>query len=394
MTDSPSDLSAQLHSLRIDKNAIPPARSKWLMPALGSGALLLVAVVWFIVSSSRPPLVETGFVIRQAGAGGATALLTGGGYIVTKDQVIVSAEVAGRVTELNFDKGDRVKKGQWLAKLDDRDYRVALLQSGADRQKAEAELLLADAQIKRARELLAKKFGSQETLDTAERTRAVAAAALAQARAGEAEARLNLDRSVVKAPFDGTVLERLIQIGETARPGFGGEGVKVGVAKLADLKDLEVEVDITERDLAKIREGQRCLVVADAYPDRKYEGYVRLRSPEANRQKSIVQAKVKIDKPDEYLRPEMNAQVTFFDGKPDAAAPTLVLVPKAAVADGAVFVVKEGAVTRTTFEAGGEQGGNLIVKRGLSGGEEVVLDPLGHKLSDGKKIRQKTPSDS
>jgi RND family efflux transporter MFP subunit len=394
MPDSPSDLSAQLNSLRIDKNAVPPVRSKWLMPMLGAGALLLVAVLWLAVSSSRPPLVETGFVIRQAGAGGATALLTGGGYVVTKDQVIVSAEVAGRVTALNFDKGDIVKKGQWLAKLDDRDYRVAALHAAADRQKAAAELLLADSQVKRARDLLAKKFGSQEALDSAERTRAVTAAALAQANAGEAEAQLNLERTVVKAPFDGTVLERLIQVGETARPGFGGGDNKVGVAKLADLKDLEVEVDITERDLAKIKEGQRCLVVVDAYPDRKYEAFVRLRSPEANRQKSIVQAKVKIEKPDEFLRPEMNAQVTFFEGKPDAAAPTLILVPKSAVADGAVFVVKEGAVIRTTFEAGGEQGSNLIVKRGLNGGEEVVLDPASHKLQDGKKIRMKNPAEN
>jgi Cu(I)/Ag(I) efflux system membrane fusion protein len=132
-------------------------------------------------------------------------------------------------------------------------------------------------------------------------------------------------------------------------------------------------------------------VVADAYPDRKYEGFVRLRSPEANRQKSIVQAKVKIEHPDEFLRPEMNAQVTFFEGTPDAAAPTLILVPKSAAADGAVFVVRDGAVSRVPFEADGEQGGNLIVKKGLAGGEEVVLDPAARKLKDGQKIRLKAP---
>jgi HlyD family secretion protein len=392
MTDTPEELSAQLRSLRINPDAVAPRR-RWLWPLLGGG-LAVVAAAGYFIAAARPPAVETGFVIRQAGAGGATALLTGGGYIVTKDQVIVSAEVAGRVVELNFDKGDRVKKGQWLAKLDDRDYRVAAQQAAADRQKAEAELRLAETQVARARDLLAKKIGSQDTLDQAARTREVTAASLAQARAGEAEARLNLERSVVRAPFDGTVLERLIQVGETARPGFGGEGVKIGVAKLADLKDLEVEVDITERDLAKIKEGQRCLVVVDAYPERKYEAYVRLRSPEANRQKSIVQAKVKIEHPDEFLRPEMNAQVTFFEGTPDAAAPTLILVPKTAVVDGAVFVVKEGAVTRVSFEAGGEQGGNLIVKKGLAGGEEVVLDPAARKLKDGQKIRLKTPAEN
>lgn len=388
-------LAAQLGSLRIDTHAAAPRPSplRWVLPALLGVALLGGFLAW---RRSRPPQVETASVIRMAGAGGATALLTGGGYVVTKDQVIVSAEVSGRVVALNFDRGDRVAKGQWLARLDDRDYQVALARARAARQRAEADLSLAKAQLARAESLQSQKIGSQERLDDARRGVQVGEAGLAAARAEESQAVLNLERTIIRAPFDGTVMERLIQIGETARPGFGGGDNKVGVAKLADLSWLEVEVDITERDIAKVKEGQRCLIVADAYPDRKYAGFVRLRAPEANRAKSVVQVKVKVDQPDEFLRPEMNAQVTFFDGTPDAAAPTLILVPKAAALDGAVFVLRDRTETgatlaRVPFQSGGESGGNWIVTGGLSGGEEVALDPA--KLRDGQKIALAEPAE-
>ena len=385
---TPSPLSAQLDALRLDRSAPPPRRKKsggWRLIAL----LALAGAGGWAILRARPPVVETGLVVKQAGAGGATARLSASGYIVVRNSVVVSAEVSGRVIALNFDRGDAVTKGQWLARLDDRDYRVAVQRAEAQRQQAEADLALARAQLARARDLVAKKIGSQEALDTAQRAVQSGEASVALVRADAAAAALNLERTTVRAPFAGTVLERLIEIGETARPGFGGADLKVGVAKLADLSQMEVEVDISERDVGKVREGQQCLLTADGAPGKTYRGTVRLRAPEANRAKAVVQARVKIDSPDADLRPEMTAQVTFYDGAPDAAAPQLVLVPQAAILDGAVFILKDGIAVRTLFTAGEKQNNYSVAKGGLSGGEEVILNPEKLKLRDGQKVRVK-----
>jgi HlyD family secretion protein len=193
----------------------------------------------------------------------------------------------------------------------------------------------------------------------------------------------------------GTILERAVEKGEFVTTSFVGDrGAKGYVVSLADLNDLEVELDIAQNDFAKLHAQQHGAVTTDAFPDRKYDGFIKEISPEANRQKATVQVKVKISKPDLYLRPEMNASVAFAaEEKP--ASPTeqtsvkpVVIVPSSALHDGAVFVLLDGKALRRMVKTGATSPQGVRVEQGLVGGEELITNPPAG-LKDGDKVRQK-----
>jgi len=165
------------------------------------------------------------------------------------------------------------------------------------------------------------------------------------------------------------------------------------VVSIADLNDLEVELDISQNDFAKLHSGQHGIITTDAFPDLKYAGYIKEISPEANRQKATVQIKVKVEKPDDHLRPEMNASVAFLaDQRPaaagDAPARPVVMVPAAAVHDGTVFVVLDGRAVRRPVKTGATSNQNVRIEEGLIGGEDVIVAPP-PGLKDGDKVRTK-----
>jgi HlyD family secretion protein len=173
----------------------------------------------------------------------------------------------------------------------------------------------------------------------------------------------------------------------------GDRGAKGYVVSLADLNDLEVELDISQADFARLGAKQRGIVTTDAFPDRKYDGFINEISPEANRQKATVQIKVKIAKPDEYLRPEMNASVAFVaeakQQNTEVQAKPVVLIPAAAVKDGAVYVLLEGKAVKRAIKTGAASGANVRVEQGLIGGEDLIINPPSG-LKDGDKVRQKS----
>jgi HlyD family secretion protein len=170
----------------------------------------------------------------------------------------------------------------------------------------------------------------------------------------------------------------------------GDKGAKGYVVSMADLNDLKVELDINQNDFAKLGARQRGVVTTDAFPDRHYEGYIDEISPEANRQKATVQVKVKIAKPDEYLRPEMNASVAFIAEakKGGAAEKSSIVVPTSAVRDGAVFVVSNGRAVRRAVKAGSTGPQGVRVEDGLIGGEDLIVSPP-TELKDGDKVKAK-----
>ena len=210
-----------------------------------------------------------------------------------------------------------------------------------------------------------------------------------------AYAETNLANTVIHAPVTGTILERAVEKGEFVTTSFVGDrGAKGYVVSLADLNDLEVELDISQNDFAKLHSGQHGSVTTDAFPDRKYDGFIKEISPEANRQKATVQIKVKVSKPDQYLKPEMNASVAFIsDEKPDPAAAasprTVVMVPSSAVHDGAVFVFLDGKAVRRAVKSGAAGSQGIRIEEGLIGGEDLLVNPPAG-LKDGDKIRRKT----
>ena len=205
-----------------------------------------------------------------------------------------------------------------------------------------------------------------------------------QAKGAVAYAETNLDNTVIRAPVTGTILERAVEKGEFVTTSFVGDrGAKGYVVSLADLNDLEVELDISQNDFAKLHSGQHGVITTDAFPDRKYDGFIKEISPEANRQKATVQIKVKVEKPDDYLRPEMNASVAFLAdreaGRRSGQRPArpVVIVPAAAVRDGAVFVVLDGRAVRRAVKTGAASGTGVRIEEGLIGGEDVIVSAAG-----------------
>jgi HlyD family secretion protein len=198
---------------------------------------------------------------------------------------------------------------------------------------------------------------------------------------------------VIRAPIDGTILERNVEKGEFVTTGFvGDKGAKGYVVSIADLQDLEVELDINQNDFAKLSAKQPGVVTTDAYPDRKYQGFIKEISPEANRQKATVQVKVQVRSPDQFLRPEMNASVAFYSpekrGAPQTEPRPIVTVPSSAVRDNGVFLVVNGKAVRRPIKVAGSSSQGVQIAEGLIGGEDIIVNPPAN-LKDGQKVHPK-----
>jgi HlyD family secretion protein len=218
-------------------------------------------------------------------------------------------------------------------------------------------------------------------------------ALLEQARGALRYYETMLEATEIRSPIDGTVLERLVETGEMVTTMFVGEtGAKSSVVSLADLNDLQVEVDISQTEFARVSLGQPCAVVPDAFPDRRYRAVVAEIAPQANRQKATVQVKVQVKNPDAYLRPEMNARVSFEDPRAGQASVRQLLAPRSALfqAEGksAVMAVENGRAVIKPVTAGEEMGGSVRITSGLSGDETVVVgNPAA--LKSGQRVRVK-----
>jgi len=443
-------LNRDLQSLRIDRDrksggGLGRKRIIWISFVL---FLLSLAV---LLAFGPDRLRRAGFGNRPAEVGVALALrrdsiasdavLTASGYVIPRRRVEVSSKISGRVEELLVDRGDIVQAGQVLARLDDREIRAQLGQARASRQAAEARLAEAETgsrpqEIERAKAALDETEANRRTaqvnldramklhdrgvlsrqdLDDARNAFDVADAQvnvarenhelmrlgprseqiqLVRAQLAEAEASISwseaqLENTIIRAPIPGTVLERLIEKGEMVTTGYvSGRGAKSALVSIADLNQLEVELDINESDISRVRLGQECIVSPESYPDRRYPAAVREIAPEANRQKATIQVKVAITKPDAYLRPETNAKVTFLAaaGTPSSRPANAVLVPKAAIVPGpAVFLFREGRAFRREVTLGAEENGRVEILAGLAGGESVIVSGYGG-LADGMDV--------
>jgi HlyD family secretion protein len=434
-------MQEELKSLRIDRSSAARARSRrprfWLLAVL----LLLVAVAALYGYRRLVAPREVEVMRVAAPANGPESILEATGYIVAAHRIEVASKVVGRVAWIGVDKGDLVKQGDVIVRLEDDEYQAQLQQARGQLANLEArlkellngsrpeEIAVAKANLAEARAQLENARVTMERTRGLVKEGVLAAQALddAQARYDAQTARVaSLERSyelvrvgprqeqieamrgqveqargavrfyetqvgntVIQAPVSGTILERAVEKGEFVTTSFVGDrGAKGYVVSLADLNDLEVELDINQNDFAKLRPRQRGVVTTDAYPDRKYEGIIDEISPEANRQKATVQIKVKIQKPDEYLRPEMNASVTFVeDPKPAQAGDrSAVVVPSSAIRDDAVYLAVNGKAVRREVRTSGRTGQGVRIESGLSGGEQIILNPSAD-LADGARVR-------
>jgi len=247
---------------------------------------------------------------------------------------------------------------------------------------AEAKFRSANARVNSLQKTydLVKLGPRQEQIDAAR-------GAVAQAQGAVSFAETQLSNTIIRAPVTGTILERAVERGEFVTTSFVGErGAKGYVVSLADLNDLEVELDISQNDFGKLYMKQNTAIMVDAYPDKKWQGWIKELSPEANRQKATVQVKVKVANPDEFLRPEMNATVAFL-GKADSGVPgkASVFVPPATISDGKVWVVQGGVAAQRDVKTGGNTPAGIRIVDGLQGGEELIVNPP-KDLQPGAKV--------
>jgi len=378
---SDEKLRADLASLRIDRDA--PAtrprrrRSRMVLAALALAAAAAVAV-W--TAAGRTATVTVAYATLSApGQAGPAPVLSGSGYIVTGDRYVsIGVRVPGRIERYFVEEGQSVHKGDPLVQLDDRDYHALVARTEAGLAVAHANFDLAAADLKRGRALRTQGVISQQELDVLQNKAQVARATVAQLDAELAQARVNLEYTILRAPTDGVVLAKLKEVGEIAVPGgFAGSG---DLIRLANLTDMRAQVDVNEADLNRVRMGQAAAVTPDAFPDARYAAEVVKLYPQVDRQKGTLRIEVHIREPDARLLPDMSARITFLADAPPPgeAEPPAVLVPAGALrrdqrGDSFVWVVGDGRARQVRVETAGEVGDRVRIAKGLKGGEAVVV---------------------
>src|SRR5271166_3165122 len=337
MATPPKTLKPDLSSLRISdaKRTNPSSSKRWFWIIL---ALIVLGLVGAAASAFRNRKIAVEVASASRPANGPAGVLDASGYLTPRRRATIAAKITGRVTGVFFDEGTRVAEGQLLATLDDSDVRRALDAAKADRDSSQAaiadfEVQLRNAQIElhRAQELLKAGVQTQQALDTAEMTADSLRAkiALAKQQVLAADARINeqqqaVDNCTIRAPFAGIVVSKDAQVGEMVSPiSAGGGFTRTGIATIVDLHSNEIEVDVSENYIAKVKQGQAVNAVLDAYPDVVFPGKVRTVIPTADRQKATVKVRisftdashVKLLDPatDPRILPDMGVKVTFLD---------------------------------------------------------------------------------
>jgi len=389
-----NELTEKLNSLKIDRSDDPePSGSGrlWLWIVL---ALAVVAVAAFLLLRPRAVPVRTALATEDAaGSGGAAAVLNASGYVTARRQSTVSSKITGKVTEVLVEEGMRVDAGQVLARLDDSQARLSLALSEArlvssERALAETEARLREANLRRQRtqDLSTQGIASTADLDAVV-AEADALAARLELQRGEVEvarrevalARQNLEDTVIRAPFAGVAISKNAQPGEMISPMSAGGGfTRTGISTIVDMASLEIEVDVNEAYIQRVREGQRVAATLDAYPDWQIPGHVITTIPAAERDKATVKVRIGFDALDPRILPDMGVKVAFLEERSDDAPRRVVRVPRAALRGGSgseyVLVVGAEGLERRAVRvaAGGADPAEVVA--GLAAGERVVIE--------------------
>ena len=398
-----------LKSLKIDRNAAPPPAPRtglWIGLAV-AGAVLLAAGGWFAFGRGKDLEVRTADVVAIGNGNASASVLDATGYVVARRMATVSAKVTGRVRDVRIEEGQRVEEGQVLATLDpvDADAQRALAASQVNAAQSQigsvqAQLKEAEANAARLGALVGQKLISRAQYEQSVAARDALRAQLATAQRNAQVARDGLriadngvDNTVVRAPFAGVVIAKSAQPGEIVSPlSAGGGFTRTGIGTIVDMDSLEVEVEVGEAFIGRVKPGMPTETVLNAYQDWKIPGKVIAIIPTADRGKATVKVRVGLDaKGDPRIVPDMGARVGFLeDAKPAQAAKPGVLAPAAAIVqrDGkdVAFVVVDGKAMQRTLALGRTLGEDREVLQGLAGGDAVVLDPP-EQLVDGVRVQ-------
>ena len=387
--------NADLSALRINRATDPAASGatpRWVTIGLPAAGVVVLAVILLATGGSLGAAASVRLtpatMVSPIRSG---AVMVASGYVVAQRKAAVASKGTGRLVYLGVVEGDRVREGQVIARIEDADVRAQLAQAQANLALSRAELREAERSLARERTLLDSNFTSQATYDAAESRLERVKAGIAVAQAMLQSAQVALENTVIRAPFDGTVLTKNADVGEVVAPLAGGAFSKSAVVTIADLRSLQVEADVAESNLEAISPGQPVEIVLDAYPDQRYPGYVAKIVPTADRAKATVQVKVAFRSYDSRVLPEMSAKVHFLPRPSRVAVDTqpVLVVPGTAVVErngrDVVFVVEGGRAVEVPVVVGRQLGSSVAIREGLRPGVQVV-DSVSASLRGGAKV--------
>lgn len=402
-----------LKSLKIDRSAPPPPASRkglWIGLAVAGAVVVLGAAGWFALNRDSGIEVRTADTVAIGSGGTASAsVLDATGYVVARRMATVSAKITGKVREVLIEEGQRVEAGDVMARLDPVDADAQRNLSASQLEAAQSQIVGTQAQLKEAEAnaarlgaLVAQKLVSRAQFEQAVAQRDSLRAQVATAQRNAQVARNSLaiasngvDNTIVRAPFAGIIIAKSAQPGEIVSPlSAGGGFTRTGIGTIVDMDSLEVEVEVGEAFIGRVKPGMRTETVLNAYQDWKIPGKVIAIIPAADRGKATVKVRVGLDAKDPRIVPDMGARVGFLeDAKPavQSNAKPGVLVPADAIVerDGkdVAFVVQGDQAVQRTLTLGRTLGDDREVLSGLEGGEAVVLAP-DDKVIDGARVKR------
>jgi RND family efflux transporter MFP subunit len=394
-----STKNADLSSLKIDpskrEDSKNPDKNKKIFYRVGILVVSVIVIVLaitnsdFLFSSKQEVTLVSASLQSPAQA---NAILNASGYVVAQRKAAVASKGTGRLVYLGVVEGDKVKDNQIIARLEDDDIRAQLNEAIANKKVQEAELKVAESDFKRQKELFASRLASELDVDNAESRYYRVLASIELAEAIIAGAEVAMENTRIRAPFDGTVLTKNADIGEIVAPMAAGVNSRAAVVTIADMSSLQVETDVSESNIEKIITGLKCEISLDAYPNKRYRGYVDKIVPTADRAKATVLVKVGFESYDQRVLPEMSAKVLFLRGEEQDGSQNgdlILVIPKASIrsTNGKYFVYKITDKTAVEVEVtlGEEIGTNTEIITGLKNGDRIIRN-LSDEISDGTSV--------
>jgi RND family efflux transporter MFP subunit len=387
------DLSALRISRNQEQQDGPPKKTGTYI-GIAVGILVLGIAGFFLYQSLFTPAIEvTLTTVSWTSPSQSHAVLTASGYVVAQRKAAVASKGTGRLVYLGVVEGDRVKKNHIIARLEDSDVRASLEQAKANLRLNEADLKDAQQSLARQKSLLDKGLANQAEYDGADARLQRVIASIEMAKAMLTSAEVSLENTLIRAPFDGTVLAKNADIGEMVVPMAASVGSKSAVVTIADMTSLQVEADVSESNIQNVKPDQPCEITLDAYPELRYQGYVAKIVPTADRAKATVMVKVAFKSYDNRVLPEMGAKVLYLTKASDAAAsgekPHLTL-PASAIVERAgkkiAFRVIDNKASSVTISVGRAMGTFIEITDGLTSGEKVI-DKVDASINDGTKVK-------
>ncbi|NLI15645.1 MAG: efflux RND transporter periplasmic adaptor subunit [candidate division Zixibacteria bacterium] len=389
-----------LSNLRINRQStVEPIRTgKYLKAALWIIIPIAVigAAIWVGFALMAPAIEVKTAVATQITQNQAQAVLSATGYVVAARKAEVASKATGRLEYLGVEEGDAVKEGQIIARVENNDMQAALDYAKAILDQVRAESVQAAIAFARQKELVKSGAVTQAEFDISEAKYKGLIAGVKSAMASVKSAEVALENTFIRAPFDGTVLNKYADVGEIVAPMSSSASSKGAVVVLADMNSLEVEADVAESNIQRVILGQRCEIILDAYPGTRYSGFVKKIVPTADRSRATVMTKVGFTDKDSRVLPEMSARINFLESDSlKSANQSLggVMVPSDAIAmrdnKPVVFTIINNRAQMLAVTIGRQLGKQIEIARGVAAGQQVIVSPPANlKTKDKVKVIQ------